>query len=132
MDLVQLPQGSLTFNLKLKPPDTFPKNPNIAWLDLDKLVFPLTLRHWRPGDVFHPLGMSGHRQSLQDYFTHQKLSRFDKDRIWLLESNGEIVWVVGMRLDERFKVTDLTKQCLLVVFKEHTFADDTTTSVSGC
>jgi tRNA(Ile)-lysidine synthase len=59
--------------------------------------------------------MGGKRQKLQDFFSNHKLSRFEKDRVWLLESGGEIAWVVGMRLDERFKVTQATKSVVKAV-----------------
>jgi tRNA(Ile)-lysidine synthase len=87
-------------------------------------MYPLMLRHWQPGDVFQPLGMKGHRQKLQDYFTHQKLSRLEKDRVWLLESGGKIAWVVGMRQDEQFKVLPTTKRYLIAVFQPYNFAGE--------
>ncbi|MEY3369278.1 MAG: hypothetical protein RI973_2433, partial [Bacteroidota bacterium] len=85
----------------------------VAFIDCDKLVFPLRLRHWQPGDEFQPLGMGGRHQKLQDFFNNHKVSRFDKERIWLLESAGEIAWVVGMRLDERYKLTESTRHCAI-------------------
>ncbi len=98
--------------------------PEVAYLDADRLEFPLILRHWQPGDVFQPIGMGGKRQKLQDYFSNRKLSVFEKEKAWLLESRGQICWVVGMRLDERFKVVENTKSCLEVAFRIGTFADD--------
>ena len=63
--------------------------------------------------------MGGRHQKLQDFFSNNKLSRFEKDKVWLLESGGEIAWVVGMRLDERYKVLPATKS----VFKVEIFKD---------
>jgi tRNA(Ile)-lysidine synthase len=63
------------------------------------------LRHWLPGDVFQPLGMDGKHQKLQDFFTNQKHSRYDKDKTWILvNGDGAIIWVLGFRPDERFKI----------------------------
>lgn len=124
-----LSDGSrLNFRLENGPPATFPQDPNTAWLDFDQLTFPLTLRHWQHGDVFQPIGLGGHRQKLQDFFSDRKLSRFEKEKVWLLESNGAIAWVVGMRLDERFKVSTRTKRCLVVHFQNNTFVNLTTKS----
>lgn len=85
------------------------KSPKIAQLDFDKLKFPLTLRHWRHGDRFHPLGMKGSKL-LSDFFVDQKFTERQKSSVWLLtSSDGDIVWVVGWRIDDRFKVTNETK-----------------------
>ncbi len=89
------------------------KDPNIAQLDFDKVQFPLTLRRWKPGDFFVPFGQYG-KQKLSDFFVNQKLSRFEKERIWLLCSGEDIVWIVGYRIDNRYKVSARTKQVLLI------------------
>jgi tRNA(Ile)-lysidine synthase len=121
---VRLPGGEFHFTLKQKPPATFPDDPNVAWFDYDRLTFPLKLRHWQPGDVFQPLGMNGRHQKLQDFFSNHKLSRFAKDRVWILESNGEICWVAGLRPDERVKVTPGTVRCLEARIIPSAFAND--------
>ena len=85
------------------------KSPNVALLDFDKLHFPLTLRHWRHGDRFHPLGMKGSKL-LSDFFVDQKFTEAQKQNVLLLLSaENEILWVVGHRIDDRFKVTSETK-----------------------
>ena len=85
------------------------KSPNVALLDFDKLQFPLTLRHWRHGDRFHPLGMKGSKL-LSDFFVDQKFTEFQKQNVFLLVSaENEILWVIGRRIDDRFKVTSETK-----------------------
>ncbi len=85
-----------------------PKEKNVAMLDYDLLKFPLQLRHWHKGDVFYPFGLRG-KQKISDFFTNQKFSVLDKEKQWLLCSGKDIVWVVGERLDDRFKITDQTK-----------------------
>ena len=84
------------------------KNANTACLDYDKLQFPLTLRKWRTGDKFIPLGMNSFKK-LSDFFTNSKFSKIQKEKIWILTSGKEIVWVVNHRIDERFKVNNTTK-----------------------
>ncbi len=80
-----------------------------ASLDLDELAFPLTLRKWCKGDFFYPLGMSG-KKKISDYMIDSKIPLNLKSRIGILESAGNIVWLVGHRIDDRFKVTDRTKR----------------------
>ena len=85
------------------------KSPNVALLDAEKIQFPLTLRHWRHGDRFHPLGMKGSKL-LSDFFVDQKFTESQKQNVLLLVSgDGQILWVVGYRIDNRFKVTVETK-----------------------
>ena len=89
------------------------KSPNVALLDADKIRFPLTLRHWQHGDRFHPLGMKGSKL-LSDFFVDQKFTEWQKQNVWLLVSaDDEILWVVGHRIDDRYKVTDSTKTIFL-------------------
>lgn len=78
-------------------------NPNCIFVDEDKLQFPLIIRKWEEGDYFYPLGMQG-KKKLSKYFKDEKLSLIDKSSQWLLCSNNQIVWVIGKRQDERFKV----------------------------
>lgn len=88
----------------------------IAWIDADKVKFPFVLRKWKEGDVFQPLGMKG-KKKLSDFFTDLKLNSFEKDDIWVLESEGKICWVVGKRLDESIKITSTTTKVIKVVTK---------------
>ena len=85
------------------------KSSDVAQLDFDKIRFPMTLRHWRHGDRFHPLGMNGSKL-LSDFFVDQKFTEWQKRNVFLLVSaDGEILWVVGQRIDNRFRVTNTTK-----------------------
>lgn len=86
-------------------------------LDAGKVKFPLRIRHWQEGDVFCPLGMHGRQKKLQDFFSDLKLNRFEKEQIWLvINADGNIVWVVGHRLDDRFKVDGATQKILKLEF----------------
>ncbi len=85
------------------------KSSEVAQLDADKIQFPLILRHWCHGDRFHPLGMKGSKL-LSDFFVDQKFTEYQKQNVWLLVSaDGEILWVVGYRIDDRFKIVNDTK-----------------------
>ena len=105
----------IIFSTHTESPKILPNQPDIAWLDADALQFPLELRHWRTGDYFYPLGMAGKPKKVQDYFTDEKIDRFAKDRIWLLlNGNGMIIWVVGFRIDDRFKIQETTTRFALL------------------
>ena len=82
-------------------------------LDFDKLKFPLVLRKWEKGDFFFPLGMKG-KKKLSDFFIDNKISIPEKEQIWVLCSDNEIMWIVGLRLDERFKILENTKKAYIV------------------
>lgn len=87
----------------------FSRSASCACLDADKLQFPLLLRRPLPGDSFIPLGMQG-RKLLSDYFCDRKKNLFQKESSWLLLSGEDIVWVLGERIDHRYRVTDSTKR----------------------
>jgi tRNA(Ile)-lysidine synthase len=85
----------------------------IACLDADKVRFPLQLRKWKEGDWFCPLGMNK-KKLISDFLIDQKVPLNLKKDVYLLTSNGSIVWVMGMRIDDRFKVTDKTEKVVLL------------------
>jgi tRNA(Ile)-lysidine synthase len=97
-------------------PAAINKNNRYLHADYDKLTFPLQLRRWREGDWFIPFGMKG-RKKLSDYFTDRKFSLKDKEDVWLLLSGDDIVWIVGERSDDRFRVTDKTEILFIVEYK---------------
>lgn len=82
-----------------------------AILDLEKIHFPLLWRKWRAGDSFCPLGMEHHKK-ISDFLIDQKVPVPDKDNVTVVESNGQIVWVAGYRVDNRFKITPQTKRAV--------------------
>ena len=86
---------------------------NVALIDEDKLKYPLTLRRWREGDSFIPFGMAG-RKKVSDLLTDLKISRVEKNRQFVLLSEGEIVWVVGHRTDDRFRIGERTENILKI------------------
>ena len=80
----------------------------IAALDLAKLSFPLTVRRWQPGDFFYPLGMQ-QRKKLSDFLVDCKVPRPNKEAIYVMLSGAEVVWVMGYRITDRFKITHTTQ-----------------------
>jgi tRNA(Ile)-lysidine synthase len=109
------PDGNYTtgdFRLSVSAAEPKPEPPvfhsGVEIVDAGRLAFPLTLRTWRDGDWFMPLGLGG-RKKISDYFIDRKVSLRDKRKFPVLESNGDIVWLCGLRLDERFSVQPQTR-----------------------
>ena len=108
----------LTFSI-LPMPITIERNKRFLYADFDQLRFPLTLRKWRQGDWFIPFGMKG-RKKLSDYFTDRKFSLKDKEAAWVLLSGEEIVWIVGERPDERYRIREGALRVFHVSWTEDT------------
>jgi len=89
------------------------KNSNVACLDMEKLEFPLLIRKWKTGDYFQPLGMSGFKK-ISDFLIDEKIPVHKKENTWLLCSGQKVVWVMGHRIDNRFKITEETRQVLKI------------------
>ena len=92
-------------------PFTLEKKTSVAWLDAERLQFPLQLRHPHTGDRFRPFGLHGGKL-LSDYLTDLKISRFDKEKIWLLLSGNDIVWVLGRRISQDYAIGPSTRRAL--------------------
>ena len=101
--------GYINFTKKFEISD----DPLIACIDSEKISFPFIIRKWKAGDFFYPLGMK-QKKKLSDYFIDNKYSRFDKEKILIMESDGKIVWIVGDRIDNRFRITNSTKKALII------------------
>lgn len=99
--------------LEFGPEFTVLKDKDMAFLDADKVILPLEIRKWKSGDKFHPLGMTG-KKKVSDYLTDKKMTLFEKEKQYVVCSEGHIVWLVGERIDDRFKVTDRTKRVLVL------------------
>ena len=96
---------------------TMKNDKGIAMLDFNKLKFPLVLRKWGKGDFFTPFGMKG-KKKLSDFFIDNKISIPEKEQIWILCSANEIVWIVGYRISEKFKITEPSKKAYIVQLKK--------------
>jgi tRNA(Ile)-lysidine synthase len=89
------------------------KSPQLFYADADKVQFPLTLRTWQYGDRFHPFGMKGSKK-VSDFFTDAKIDIQKKQSIKLLCQGNDIMWIIGYRTDDRFKITAATKTVLII------------------
>lgn len=92
------------------------KDKNIACLDADKVVLPLEIRKWKKGDKFVPFGMRGQKK-VSDYLTDKKYSLFQKEKQYVACSEGKIVWLIGERTDDRFKITEKSKRAVILKIK---------------
>lgn len=113
--MVRLPGGKRLMSMPATPAPPYPDGRTEILVDAEKLVFPLTVRGWQPGDAFQPFGMGGKTQKLQDFLTNLKLSRIEKEQVLLLvNGNGAIICILGYRMDERFKIEKTTNNALKV------------------
>ena len=107
--------GNILFevgNLQIIPstvPENFAGDAMTVYIDGVNFKYPLLLRKWKAGDYFYPLGMTK-KKKLSRFFIDLKLSLLQKEKCWVLESDKKIVWVIGYRIDERFKITSSSKQ----------------------
>ena len=90
---------------------------SLGFFDADKLDFPLLVRHRTDGDFFYPSGF-GRKRKIQDFFVDQKVPRDERDIVPLILSANDIIWVVGYRGDDRFRVTENTKRALKLEIKQ--------------
>lgn len=90
---------------------------SFIFVDADKLKFPLSLKKYDEGSVFQPFGMDGKSKKVSKLFKDEKLSLLQKENTWILYSNEDIVWVIGIRQDERFKIDTNTKNSIQIALK---------------
>ncbi len=95
-----------------------PRSNNIACLDYDKLSFPLCIKKWEYGDYFYPLGMKG-RKKISDFLIDNKVSLPGKNKVYVLKMDENIVWLVGFRIDDRFKITKESKRAYMIEYKRN-------------
>ena len=118
--LIEKEQKEVKFPLKIKfcnVDDISNQATNTIFVDEDKLQFPLVIRKWQAGDWFYPHGLNG-KKKLSKFFKDEKYSLLDKSEAWLLCSNNQIVWIIGDRQDDRFKVTETTTKILKIKYSE--------------
>ncbi|MFN3840659.1 MAG: tRNA lysidine(34) synthetase TilS [Cyclobacteriaceae bacterium] len=96
----------------------FTDHADVAVLDKDRIQFPLVWRVWKPGDFFYPLGME-HKKKVSDFLIDSKVPNSDKPYVTVIESAGKIMWVVGYRIDNRFKITTGTQKALQLTVSPH-------------
>lgn len=106
--------GKQNLHLEIRPQaDLLRASKNQVIVDAALVRFPVIWRKWKSGDFFYPLGMTS-RKKISDFLIDEKVSLADKDSVTVLEAKGEIIWLVGHRIDNRFKVTDSTRQVLCI------------------
>jgi tRNA(Ile)-lysidine synthase len=115
LDDISLEFSTISFNKSADMPE-LDTGADKAHFDKDLLTFPLRVRKWEKGDYFYPIGMKG-KKKLSKFFKDEKFSLFQKENIWLLCSGEEIIWVIGKRIDDRFKISDKTKSILKVTLQ---------------
>ncbi|MBI3802535.1 MAG: tRNA lysidine(34) synthetase TilS [Nitrospirae bacterium] len=113
-DPIDLSDWDLRLTLSLHPKGIVSFSPCVASFDFDRICLPLTLRGWRPGDLFIPAGMGGRHKKLQDLFVDAKIPRSERGSIPILTCSDGILWVVGLRVDDRYRATEKTKKVLTV------------------
>jgi tRNA(Ile)-lysidine synthase len=114
-EVAQFAAGSLKLEVGGKKYEVGAAGNDVAFIDMKALHYPLLLRPWKAGDYFYPLGMQK-KKKVARFLIDQKVSKTDKENVWVLECNKRIVWIVGMRIDDRFKITDASKDVLKIVF----------------
>ena len=104
----------MSFEMKDARHFSIPKDSSVCCLDLDKLEFPLIFRPWKKGDYFYPLGMKRKKKKVSDFLIDQKIPLTEKPAVFIAESGKKIACIVGLRIDERFKVLPSTRNIFII------------------
>ena len=109
-----LPEINFPINMRFDISEelSYHKSEEKAAFDFDRIKFPIQIRKWKEGDYFHPIGMNG-KKKLSDFFIDKKLSRFEKEKCCIMCSDEKIMWIIGHRMDDRFKITNKTKKAYI-------------------
>ncbi|MDO9375090.1 MAG: tRNA lysidine(34) synthetase TilS [Ferruginibacter sp.] len=113
---INFPGGELTVKRARNGVKSHHFGDMVAHVDADEVKFPLLLRKWKQGDYFYPLGMQK-KKKLSRFFIDKKLSLSQKENTWIVEMDKKIIWIVGHRIDDRFKLVDSTAQVLTLSVK---------------
>ncbi len=113
---VKLDSKKLSIANGIKKPLKFSSDRNREYIAADKIDEKFLIRKWKTGDRFYPIGMKGTKK-LSDFLNEQKINSYEKKNQLVLTNKGKIVWVVGLRLDERFKVTNRTNRIFKLCLK---------------
>jgi tRNA(Ile)-lysidine synthase len=113
---VEIPLGKLTFATTQQLKEL---NNSTIYVDKDLLKYPLSVRKWEKGDYFYPFGMQN-KKKLSKFFKDEKFSMLEKENVWLLCSNNDVVWILNYRADNRFKITENTQKILKISLKNET------------
>ncbi|MCD4682076.1 MAG: tRNA lysidine(34) synthetase TilS, partial [Bacteroidales bacterium] len=98
---------------KLSQDYTIPKNKKTASFDAEILQFPIVIRRWKKGDYFYPFGMEN-KKLVSDFFINNKFSISDKENTWIMTSGAKIVWIIGHRIDNRFRISETSTQIVQI------------------
>lgn len=112
-DMENIPEIASAELIEITDSFVIPDDKTIACLDEKEMEYPLLIRKWKNGDFFYPLGMK-RKKKISDFLIDIKKSRIEKDKIMVLESGGRIAWVIGERIDNRFRIKPETKRTLII------------------
>ena len=106
--MIKEPLG-LSFHTSEEIPKEYTNTNNVVFFDADKLSFPLTIRTWKNGDKIRPLGMEGSKK-ISDILIDKKTPLIEKDKTYVITSNGHIIWLIGYIINDLFKINNKTKR----------------------
>jgi tRNA(Ile)-lysidine synthase len=112
---------TVSFSRLAGPLDIRSKEKNVEWIDCQQLKYPLLLRKWRQGDYLYPLGMTK-KKKVSRMLIDEKIALPEKEKIWVLESDKKIVWVSGIRIDHRYRMTNTTADIVQIRLVKNTTA----------